>query len=121
MNWQPAAPGANSLYALVVHMLGTTEENLLGLLVGQPMPRGREAEFVVEAGSASVFGARWGELRPRLAAMLTALTPAALDQTYNHPRRGAITGRDVLIVVARHAVEHLGQAELTRDLLRAAR
>jgi hypothetical protein len=32
-----------------------------------------------------------------------------------------VTGRAILIVVARHAAEHLGQAELTRDLLRAGR
>jgi hypothetical protein len=42
-----------------------------------------------------------------------------LGATYRHPRRGAISGREILIVVARHAAEHLGQAELTRDLWKA--
>jgi hypothetical protein len=37
-----------------------------------------------------------------------------------HPRRGPLSGREILIVVARHAAEHLGQAELTRDLMKAA-
>ena len=122
LNWRPTAPGANSLYVLAVHMLGTAEENLLGLLGGQPVRRERDVEFAARAAADSVgtLNACWGELRQRLAATLTALVPAALDQTYAHPRRGTITGRDVLIVVARHAAEHLGQAELTRDLLRAS-
>jgi hypothetical protein len=123
LSWRPAAPGANSLYVLAAHMLGNAEENLLGLLGGQPMRREREAEFAsrAEAASAGTLNARWGELRQRLNDTLTTLTPDALNQTYAHPRRGTITGRDVLIVVARHAAEHLGQAELTRDLLRARR
>lgn len=36
-----------------------------------------------------------------------------------HPRRGIITGRDVLIVVARHAAEHWGEAQLTPSLMKA--
>jgi hypothetical protein len=60
-------------------------------------------------------------LRPRLAEALANLPPGALDASYSHPRRGTVTGRDILIIVARHSAEHLGQAELTRDLLRAAR
>jgi hypothetical protein len=27
-----------------------------------------------------------------------------------------VTGREVLMILARHAAEHVGQAELTRDL-----
>jgi hypothetical protein len=33
---------------------------------------------------------------------------------------GVLTGREVLLVVARHAAEHLGQVELTRDLTKEA-
>ncbi|MDP9352215.1 MAG: DUF664 domain-containing protein [Chloroflexota bacterium] len=43
-----------------------------------------------------------------------------LEEEIEHPRRGRITGREVLLVVARHCAEHLGQAELTRDLLEAS-
>ena len=35
-----------------------------------------------------------------------------------HHWRGEISGREVLIVVARHTAEHLGHAELTRDMAR---
>ncbi|MBN1310607.1 MAG: hypothetical protein JXB30_04240 [Anaerolineae bacterium] len=40
---------------------------------------------------------------------------------HEHPRRGQMAGRAELIIVARHAAEHMGQAELTRDLLFSAR
>jgi hypothetical protein len=34
--------------------------------------------------------------------------------------RGEVTGREVLMLMARHAAEHVGHAELTRDLAVAA-
>ena len=120
LDWRPPAPEANSLYTLAIHTLGNAEENLLETLGGQPIGRDRAGEFAARGDEAPVT-ARWAALRPRLAETLAALPPGALDSTYQHPRRGAISGRDILLVVARHAAEHLGQAELTRDLLRATR
>jgi hypothetical protein len=121
LNWRPPAPEANSLYALATHTLGNAEENILETLGGQIVGRNREAEFAVAGSSSTEVAARWRELRERLAQALTDLPTGALDAEYPHPRRGTLTGRAILIVVARHAAEHLGQAELTRDLLRAAR
>ena len=121
LDWRPPAPETNSLYALAMHTLGNAEENLLGTLGGQPIVRDRDGEFTTFAATGVTVAARWDALRPRLAALLTTLPNEALAASYPHPRRGTISGRDILIVVARHAAEHLGQAELTRDLLRAAR
>lgn len=121
LDWRPPAPETNSLLALATHTLGNAEENLLETLGGQPIGRDRAGEFAARDGSAAAVAARWTALRPRLAAALAGLPAGALDAPRPHPRRGAITGREVLIVVARHAAEHLGQAALTRDLLRAAR
>ena len=50
-----------------------------------------------------------------------ALDDAILDQPFTHPRRGQMSGRAILMVVIRHAAEHMGHAELTRDLIRAKR
>ena len=121
LDWRPPAPETNSLYALAMHTMGNAEENLLGTLGGRPIARDRDGEFADYATARVAAGARWGELRPRLAALLAELPDGALDADYPHPRRGSISGRDILSVVARHAAEHLGQAELTRDLRRAAR
>jgi hypothetical protein len=116
--WHPPAPETNSIHALAIHTLGNAEENILQTLCGTPVGRERDAEFA-QAGAATAVRVRWDALRPRLAAVLAAVAPGELDRDWPHPRRGTISGRAVLIVVARHAAEHLGQAELTRDLWRA--
>ena len=116
LNWRPLA-NANSLYVLANHILGTTEENILGVLCGQPTQRQREAEFVAQGTSIEPLQLKWLDLQKRVEQGLEQLPPGALEREREHPRRGQLTGRAVLIVVARHAAEHMGQAELTRDLL----
>ena len=61
------------------------------------------------------------QLQHSVSSHLARLPSGALDQEYEHPRRGRITGRDLLITIARHMAEHVGHAELTRDLLFTAR
>jgi hypothetical protein len=118
MNWRPTPSGTNSVYALAVHTLGNAEENLLSTLCGAP-PRDREGEFSAEAQDLGWLMPRWTALRAELRAALTALNPAELERERLHPRRGMLTGREILLVVARHTAEHLGQAELTLDVMRA--
>lgn len=121
LNWRPPAEGANSLSVLAAHTMANAEENILGTLCGQRAKRTREQEFAVRAESAEALRERWLQLRERIEAALAALPATELDRERRHPRRGPLSGREVLIIVARHAAEHQGQAELTRDLLRAAR
>jgi hypothetical protein len=118
MNWRPPADNANSVYALATHTLGNAEENILGTLCGQPIRREREQEFLAHATSTAALHERWQRLRDQLQTALTGLSAQDLEREVSHPRRGVVTGRDVLIIVARHAAEHLGQSELTRDLAR---
>lgn len=121
LDWSPPAPGTNKIAVLVVHTLGNAEENILQTLCGQPVGRDRSGEFASRAATTDELRARWQDLRPRLKAALSQLTTVDLNSDKQHPRRGPIPGREVLIVVARHAAEHLGQAELTRDLYLATR
>ena len=120
LNWAPI-PNANSLYVMATHTMGTTAENLLEVLCGQPVHRQRDAEFAAHGDSAAALLAHWQTLRAQIQAQLEQLSDADLGRARQHPRRGDITGRDVLIVVARHCAEHMGQAFLTRDLLLAQR
>jgi uncharacterized damage-inducible protein DinB len=120
INWSPIA-NANSLYVLATHTMGTTAENLLEVLCGKPVHRQREAEFAAQGNSPELLHAQWQTLRGQLQAQLAQLDDATLALERQHPRRGTITGRDVLIVVARHCAEHMGQAFLTRDLILAQR
>jgi uncharacterized damage-inducible protein DinB len=117
LNWRPAAPHTNSLYVLAVHTLANTEENILHTLYNRPGSRDRELEFQAQATSIDHLKQHWQALRPRLQEAIQSLPREELLQERTHPRRGLVTGLDILIVVARHAAEHLGQAELTRDIV----
>jgi hypothetical protein len=119
LNWKPAIANANSLYVLAVHTLANAEENILYMLRGQESLRQREQEFLAYADSAENLLAYWQEARVRLQDALLEVTSEDLVREINHPRRGMATGLEILIIVARHAAEHLGQAELTRDLMNA--
>jgi len=119
--WRPPAPGTNSVQVLIVHTLGNAEENILGTLRGQEVKRDRAHEFGTIAGNGEPPVLSWPVLRASLERALVGLQGGKLSEPVDHPRRGQITGRDVLMIVARHAAEHLGQAELTRDLAIAAR
>ncbi len=50
---------------------------------------------------------------------LASLPAGALEGERRHPRRGPLTGRELLLVVTRHAAEHWGEAQLTLNLLKA--
>jgi hypothetical protein len=119
LNWRPAAPATNSLYAIATHVIGNAEENLLGTLCGEPHGRHYASEFSAAAPVPDAVRERWARVRDRIAKSLGTLTREDLDAARAHPRRGTITGRDVLIVVARHAAEHWGEAQLTRSLMQA--
>ena len=117
--WLPPALGSNSLLAIARHALQNAEDNVLGLLGGAPMARERAADFDDQALDAAAIGAQWTALEPRLVACLAEQTMVTLLESVEHRRRGRLSRFEVLIVALRHAAEHLGQAELTRDLVLA--
>lgn len=120
LNWRPL-PTANSLYVLATHILGNLEETVLGLICGQAVVRDRAAEFRAMGSNAVELQRHWHTLQAQIAHYLEQLSVADLDREHAHPRRGVLTAHEILIVVARHAAEHLAHAELTRDLLLADR
>ena len=120
LNWRPPAPLTNSLYVLAFHTMGSAEAAIIGELGGQPVERDRDAEFTVSGESPEPLYARWEALQPRLRETLTRLTAADMEKTVHHRRFGAMTGRNFLIISAQHPAEHVGHAELTRQLLEAS-
>lgn len=119
LNWRPSAPETSSLYVLAVHTMGGTEASILGLLGGEDIHRDRDGEFAAVADSTDWIPNRWADLKPKLQQTLETLTEEDLARVYEHPRRGPMTGLGLLIFMANHANEHVGHAELTRDLLKA--
>lgn len=118
LNRRPVA-NASSLYVLAVHTMGNIEHNILRQLCGGPGERDRDAEFVAEGESVEPLTAHWADLRGRIKTALSTLPADVLQRRYVYGRYGEVSGRKLLLLVARHAAEHCGHAELTRDLLLA--
>lgn len=119
LNWKPI-PAGNSLAVLAVHTIASTEESIVGVFCGQEVAREREAEFRTITEDHATIIQRWSAVRARIEAALHVAPTTWLDQERHHPRRGRLTGREVLLGVASHTAEHLGHASLTRDLVRPA-
>lgn len=117
--WTPTEGDSNSLYVLAYHTMGSIEEAVRSL-AGQDVGRDREAEFRASGASAAPLAERWASLRAELPGLLEGVEPAVLERTFEYPRRGSMSGRDVLVRATTHASEHRGQAELTRQLLNAS-
>lgn len=118
--WRPDAPGANSVLTLVNHTISNAKDNLLGTVAGLDVTYDRQADFDAPETDPTVIRARWTLIRETFEAALPTLDDARMLETVQHPRRGPVTRFDTLVVVTRHAAEHLAHAELTRDLYRTA-
>lgn len=118
LNWRPPAGDANSLHVLAVHTMANAEENVCHAICGDEMARNRDEEFMAAGAAAADVRARWDALRGRIERCLDGLAPDALAEERRHQRRGMMPARELLLITVRHASEHAGQAELTRDLLR---
>lgn len=116
LNWCPIE-SANSLYVLATHVLGNVEENIIETLYGQKVNRNREDEFKARGDSTEPILSKWSDLQIRVKECIENLSSENLTNIRKHPRRGELAGWEILIIVARHATEHMGQAKLTRDLL----
>lgn len=121
LNWQPPSPDANSIYALATHTLGNVRMHVFRVLLGQTIDRDRDGEFRSVADDSNVPIPAWPALRAEVETALESLPPEAMDQTFEHPVFGPLSGREVMMVMMRHTSEHLGHVELTRDLIVSAR
>lgn len=120
LNWHPIS-NANSLYVIATHIVANIEANILGVLCGERIVRQRDKEFKAYGTNTAPIKQKWDEVQEKISTYLSKFTSADLNKEYQHPRMGVIKGRNLLITVSRHAAEHVGHAELTRDLLFTAR
>ncbi|QKE84149.1 DUF664 domain-containing protein [Arthrobacter sp. NEB 688] len=110
-------PGSNSAFALVAHVAGVMARWGRTVNRGRPVPRDRDAEFratgTVEEALALLGRARRELVEDVRAATLDA-PPAAppADDPHAYPTQGA-----VLLHVHEELAQHLGQLEVTRDVL----
>ena len=122
-NRKPALPGANSPYAILRHCLGVMEFWGGEVVAGREVIRDRPAEFRSH-----------GPVADRAAAARKALIQFHADAAtadFAAPPRGGTEHRKtheleftsqghVLLHVLEEVTQHLGQMEISRDMLRAA-
>ena len=122
VNERPDLPGANSPFAIVTHCLGVLEFWGGAMVAGRRIRRDRDAEFVasgrvdellarVEAArgqlAEDIAGSEWDD-RPRL-----PVDPEDAERPDGQRQGG------VLLHILEELFQHLGQLELTRDVLLA--
>jgi hypothetical protein len=121
VNWKPPAPGTNSLLVLVTHALASAEDHVVGKAAGETVVRNRDAEFASK-GDPGHLAARAAEVRRRIDDALAGLE-GRLDEERDPPfgkwPGSRATVRDRLVHSISHTAEHVGHAQLTRDLLKA--
>ena len=123
VNWKPPFPSANSLLVLVTHAVASAEEHIVGKAAGKIVVRNRDAEFAVTGGSGHL-ATRSAEVRRRIDEVLIGLE-GRLDDEREPPfgkwpgSRGTV--RDRLVHSVSHTAEHVGHAQVTRDLYIAQR
>jgi Protein of unknown function (DUF664) len=120
-NRRPALPGANSPYAILRHCLGVMEFWGGHVVAGRMVQRDREAEFRASGPVAALMVATQ-EGKAAFRADAAAADPGALPRG-THPGMHAgdletLSQGSALLHVLEEVTQHLGQMELTRDMLR---
>ena len=121
---RPPLPGANSPYGIATHCVGLVEFWLGSVVGGERIPRDRAGEFTA-TGTVADVTARLDDVAARVPGWVEiALTEGPRDRTaVGSTQTTAVreaTAEWMLLHVIRELSQHLGQLELTRDLLVAA-
>jgi hypothetical protein len=120
-NLRPGLPGANSPYAILRHCLGVMEFWGGQVVAGREVDRDREAEFRASGPVADLIDDAQ-HAKGRFRADLSTAEPAARPRG-THPNTGPAeleftSQGHALLHVLEEVCQHLGQMEITRDLLR---
>lgn len=123
-NVRPDLPGANSPFVILTHCLGVMEDWGGRMVAGRPITRDRPAEFTA-TGRVADLVERTHAARRQLRQDLAGLDPDApprstpdddtLDRPYGRTQGG------VALHIYEELSQHLGQMELTRDVIIAGR
>jgi hypothetical protein len=120
-NRRPGLPGANSPYAILRHTLGVLEFWGGQVVAGRTVERDRDAEFRAAGPVAGLIKAA-GEATHRFRADAGLADPAAAPRGAHpgmRPGELEVTSQGhALLHVLEEVTQHLGQLEITRDLLR---
>lgn len=112
----------SSLFILATHAISATEWNFVEVLAGRSVDRTRQVEFGAKAADyenpAAVLRERWRGAQAAIHEALGSLEEGEWERRRLHIfQQREITGWDVVCSALAHTAEHVGQAELTRQLL----
>jgi DinB superfamily len=121
LNWRPSQDGTNPIAVLAVHAMHSTR-SWLAVAVGAPLPaRDRDAEFLtVVDGSGELLESLDG-LAEDCRALLAedAFEPGVMRESHLRASSGraeVVSGAWALLHAVEHLREHMGHAQLTRQL-----
>lgn len=122
-NRRPPLQGANSPYAIVFHCVGMLEHWAGSVIAGLGIPRDRDAEFTA-SGRVDDLIATVEVVRSTLPSWVdVAVHEGIRDRSARGSTRSeaaTATPEWVLVHIQRELAQHLGQLELTRDVLTQA-
>jgi Protein of unknown function (DUF664) len=121
-NRRPPLPGANSPFAILTHCLGVLEYWAGATVAGRSIERNRDSEFRASGDVASLCqhtddAAR--RLRDDLSELDSWATPGSVRRNPTRPVPYSETKAAVLLHILEELFQHLGQMEITRDMLQA--
>ena len=123
-NRRPPFRDANSPYVILTHCLGVVEYWGGATVAERPMRRDRDAEFTASGDVAGLLR-RAEHARRRLREDLVGLDPGAEPLNVRRDPADPVpyteTKGAVLVHIVEELFQHLGQMEITRDALVAAR
>ena len=123
-NRKPVLPGSNSPYAILRHCLGVMEFWGGEVVAGREITRDRDAEFRARGPVAGLTAATADATRRFRADAATAEFAApprgGMDDDMSPDELEFTSQGHALLHVLEEVTQHLGQMELTRDVLQAA-
>lgn len=123
-NRRPDLAGANTPYAILTHCLGVMEYWGGHQVAGRAIERDRDAEFRAEGPVAGLLS-RTAEARRQLEADIAAAEPLSTPPNAPDPEVAELpfgkTQGAVLLHIFEELAQHLGQMQLSRDVLQGAR
>lgn len=114
----------SSLFILATHAISATEWNFVEVLAGRSVDRTRQVEFDAKAADfddpVGLLRERWAAAQAAIQEALASLDEGEWDRERMHIfQQREITGWAVVCSALAHTAEHVGQAELTRQMLDA--
>ena len=121
-NRRPALPGANSPYAILTHCCGVMTYWAGEVVADRRVERDRAAEFVAQGAVADLLALverTRAQLGRDVASVEWTAPPRGPVEPDDRDRAAGLSQGGTLLHIYEELAQHLGQMEITRDLLLA--